>query len=44
MEVPRDKLDVRDDRKVISPPILTQPLYGCASVVNVTGYLPDARC
>ena len=42
MEVPRDKLDVRDNPKVISPPILTLPLYGCASAVNVTGYLPHA--
>lgn len=42
MEVPRDKLDLRDDPGVISPPILTQPLYACALVVNVAGYLPDA--
>jgi len=42
MEVPRDKLDVRDNPKIISPPILTQPLYGCASAVNVTGYLLHA--
>lgn len=42
MEVPRRQLDLRDDPSVISPPILTQPLYGCASAVNVTGYLTDA--
>ncbi len=41
MEVPRDKLELRDDPGVISPPRLTQP-YGCAPVVNVTGYLLNA--
>src|SRR5262245_48365581 len=41
MEVPRDKLDLRDDPQVLSPPNLTQP-YGCATAVNVTGYVPDA--
>ncbi len=42
MEVPRNKLELRDDPAVLSPPILTQPLYGCAKAVNVTGYVPDA--
>jgi hypothetical protein len=42
MEVPRNKLELRDDPGVLSPPILTQPLYGCAKAVNVTGYVPNA--
>jgi hypothetical protein len=42
MEVPRDKLDLRDDPGVLSPPFLTQPLYACAKAVNVTGYVPNA--
>jgi hypothetical protein len=41
MEVSRDKLELRDDPGVLSPPILTQP-YACAKSVNVTGYVPDA--
>src|SRR5215467_14171301 len=42
MEVPRQQLELRDSPAVISPPLLTQPLYGCASVVNLTGYIPNA--
>src|SRR5713226_8094635 len=42
MEVPREKLRLRDDPKLLSPPIVTQPLYACAKVVNVTGYVPNA--
>ena len=42
MEIPRRQLDLRDDPGVLSPPILTQPLYGCAKAVNITGYVPDA--
>lgn len=42
MEVPRNKLDLRDDPAVLSPPILTQPLYACAKAINVTGYVPGA--
>jgi hypothetical protein len=34
---------VRDDPAVISPPIVTQPLYACATAVNVTGYLSGAK-
>lgn len=41
MEVPRNKLDLRDDPAVLSPPILA-PLYACAKFVNVTGYVPGA--
>lgn len=42
MEVSRDKLHLRDDPSVLSPPMLTQPLYACAKAVNVTGYVPNA--
>ena len=43
MEVPREKLRLKDNPKVLSPPILTQPIYGCSNVVNVTGYVPQAK-
>ena len=33
---------ISDDPHVLSPPILTQPLYACAKALNVTGYVPDA--
>lgn len=42
MEVPRERLDLKDDPSVLSPPLLTQPIYACATVVNVTGYVPNA--
>src|SRR6516225_3253063 len=42
MEIPRDKARIEDNPRVISPPIITQPLYGCATAVNVTGYIPNA--
>ncbi len=41
MEVPRSGLDLDDDQGLLSPPIVTQPLYACATAVNVTGYVPD---
>ena len=41
MEIPRDKLDLRDDPALLSPPIMGQP-YACAKDVNITGYVPDA--
>lgn len=42
MEIPRDKAHIEDNPNIISPPIITQPLYGCAKSVNITGYIPDA--
>jgi hypothetical protein len=42
MEIPRDKAHFEDNPKVLSPPLITQPLYGCAKIVNVTGYVPEA--
>ncbi len=41
MEVPRKRLDLRDDPSVLSPPMVTQP-YACAKVVNITAYVPQA--
>jgi hypothetical protein len=41
-EVPIELLDLKDDRQLISPPIVA-PLYQCATAVTVTGYLPQAR-
>jgi dienelactone hydrolase len=43
MEIPRDRLDLKDDPSVLSPPIVTAPLYGCATAVNVRGYVPGAK-
>jgi dienelactone hydrolase len=42
LEVPREKLELRDDPALLSPPLLTVPLYACATAVNVTGYVPNA--
>jgi dienelactone hydrolase len=42
MEVPRERLDLQDDPEILSPPLVTQPVYACATSVNVTGYVPDA--
>lgn len=41
MEVPRDRLQLRDDES-ISPPYL-EPLYRCSPVVQVRGFVPRAR-
>ena len=42
MEIPREKARIEDNPKIISTPMITQPLYGCAKSVNITGYIPDA--
>lgn len=41
MEIPRDRLKLRDDRSVISPPAV-DPLYQCATVVVVRGFIAGA--
>jgi len=41
MEVPRNRVELRDDPGVLSHPLVTQP-YGCATSVNVTAYVPRA--
>jgi dienelactone hydrolase len=42
VEIPRDKARIEDNPKTLSPPIITQPLYGCSKSVNITGYVPNA--
>ena len=42
-EVPIEKLDLKDDRKLISPPVVVAPLYQCGTAVTIIGYLPQAR-
>ncbi len=41
MEVPREKLKLRDDPKVISPPLL-DPLWACGTAVVVRGFIAEA--
>lgn len=40
--VERDRIDVKDDPGLVSPPWLRGPLYGCARAVTVLGFLPHA--
>jgi dienelactone hydrolase len=42
MEVPRERLDLRDNRELLSPPIVLGPLYACARAIVVVGFVPDA--
>jgi hypothetical protein len=42
-EIPIEGLDFKDDRQLISPPIVVAPLYQCATAVTIIGYLPQAR-
>src|SRR5262249_17539163 len=41
--VVKDGRDLKDDPKVISPPILGKPIYECTSVVFVSGFIPNAE-
>lgn len=41
MKILRERLDLRDDPSVLSPPIIAQP-YACAEAVKVTAYVPEA--
>jgi hypothetical protein len=40
--IPRKEVELKDDRKVISPPILVDPAYACSNVVKVDGFIPFA--
>ena len=40
--VPRKRLELRDDQRLLSPPIVGAPLYQCAIAVTVYGFVPDA--
>ena len=35
--------EFKDDRKVLSPPILQKPIYECADTVVVKGFVPGAK-
>lgn len=41
-EVSRGRLKLKDDRKLLSPPWLAEPLYQCATAVTVYGFVPHA--
>ena len=40
--VNRRRLDLKDERKFLSPPIVVEPLYQCATAATVIGYVFDA--
>ena len=40
--IPRKEVELKDDRKIISPPILVDPAYACSKVVKVDGFIPFA--
>jgi hypothetical protein len=42
VEVPRDRLKLNEGKRVLSPPYVASPLYACATIVNVLGFLPNA--
>src|SRR5262245_27941374 len=42
MEFPVDRLKLKDDKELLSPPIVAEPLYGCALAVQVIGFRPHA--
>jgi len=40
--VPRDRLKLRDNPKLISPPTVVSPLYQCAKAVTIVGFIGNA--
>jgi hypothetical protein len=42
VEVPVDKLQLRDDKKLISPPSVVSPLYQCAKAITIFDFIPNA--
>ena len=40
-EVPRERLKLRDDPEILSPPIVVRP-YACGTAVTVLGFAPQA--
>jgi hypothetical protein len=42
-EIPREGLDLKDDREILSPPVVAEPLYQCAIAVTVLGFVPHAE-
>jgi hypothetical protein len=41
-QVPVKELRLQDNRKLLSPPIIAEPLYQCATAVTVLGFVPLA--
>ena len=41
--VSRKELRLKGDPKLLSPPILHEPIYQCAIAVTVRGYVTDAK-
>ncbi|WP_440947795.1 hypothetical protein ACSAZL_05970 [Methanosarcina sp. T3] len=41
--VNRNELELEDDPSFLSPPIVEEPLYQCATAVTVYSYVPDAE-
>jgi len=41
--VNRKRLELKDDRKLLSPPVVDEPLYQCATAVTVRGYVVNAQ-
>ena len=39
----QDGSDFPEDRNSLSPPIVNEPLYACATSVSVRGFIPDAK-
>jgi hypothetical protein len=42
MEVPRDRLKLKDNERLISPPFILEPAYQCSTLVVVCGFIPHA--
>lgn len=41
--VVQDGRDLEEDPETLSPPILSRPIYACASAVQVSGFVPGAE-
>lgn len=42
-EVSRRRLDLKDNPKLLSPPVVREPLYQCATAVTVLAFVPHAK-
>jgi dienelactone hydrolase len=42
VEVPIEKLKLRDNKQLISPPTVVSPLYQCATAVTIVNFVPNA--
>lgn len=41
-EIPAEDVNLEEDRSLISPPVLAEPLYQCATIVVVTSFISHA--